>query len=99
MERREAERLDQLRLAEESARQEADAARLRSDEAAARAATEAQIRAQLESEAVRRSQRVQTRIGEMGLCPMQFRWIDVGGGCYRCAGGSHTVHIDDLGLQ
>jgi len=99
LERREAERLDQLRLAEESARQEADAARLRSDEAAARAATEAQIRAQLESEAVRRSQRVQTRIGEMGLCPMQFRWIDVGGGCYRCAGGSHTVHIDDLGLQ
>jgi len=97
-ERQELQRLEELRVAEELARQQAEEARRRADEEAARRAEEARACAAREAEDIRRKQLVQLRIREMGVCPASFRWGDVGGGWYRCAGGSHTIHVDQLNM-
>lgn len=41
--------------------------------------------------------RVQTKLREMGVCPVGYRWIKQGEG-YRCAGGSHFVSNAALGV-
>jgi len=55
--------------------------------------------AQLEMERKKKQEeaRVQQKLREMGVCVAGFRWIKVGDG-YRCAGGSHFISNDQLGI-
>ena len=61
------------------------------------------VTAQLEAErkrqqeAKRREQRAQEKLRQMGVCVAGYRWIKQQGG-YRCAGGSHFVGENQLGL-
>lgn len=34
--------------------------------------------------------KMQQKIAQMGVCPMNFQWLKVPGG-WRCAGGSHYL--------
>ncbi|KAJ0388822.1 hypothetical protein P43SY_011390 [Pythium insidiosum] len=38
---------------------------------------------------------VQVKLRRIGLCPMGFAWLQVGGG-WRCAGGGHFVSDAEL---
>ncbi|KAK2742940.1 hypothetical protein FQN57_005070 [Myotisia sp. PD_48] len=88
----EAEARELLRLREE--------ARIR--EMAAKAERE-RIQAELETrrkeEAQRRKEEavVQSKLRQMGVCPVGYQWIKQQGG-YRCAGGSHWVSNSQLGM-
>ncbi|KAF8159698.1 P-loop containing nucleoside triphosphate hydrolase protein [Crassisporium funariophilum] len=80
---------------------EREEARLK--ELAARAAGEraaAELRIKKEEEQRRKEQeaKAQRKLREMGVCPAGFRWTRMGS-LYRCAGGSHTVSVGDLGLS
>lgn len=52
---------------------------------------------QVEVERKRVEQQAQTKLRQMGVCPVGFRWIKQSGG-YRCAGGSHWVSDGQLHL-
>ncbi|KAI0434472.1 P-loop containing nucleoside triphosphate hydrolase protein [Xylaria sp. FL1042] len=65
---------------------------------AKREAEEKLKKAQEEAEKKRRQEAmVQKKIRDMGVCPVGYRWINVGGG-YRCAGGSHYLSNGQLGI-
>ena len=80
---------DELMRLREKARLEEAAALL------ARAKQEAARRA--EEERQREEARVQKRIRDMGVCPVGYRWIKQSSG-YRCAGGSHWLSNEQLGI-
>ena len=46
----------------------------------------------------RREEAVQKKLRDLGVCPVGFRWIKEGSG-YRCAGGSHFMSNDQLGIS
>ncbi|KAL4912229.1 P-loop containing nucleoside triphosphate hydrolase protein [Aspergillus aurantiobrunneus] len=50
-----------------------------------------------EEEARRKEQQVQQKLKHMGVCVAGFRWIKQASG-YRCAGGSHYVSNEALGV-
>ncbi|KAK4152576.1 helicase required for RNAi-mediated heterochromatin assembly 1 [Chaetomidium leptoderma] len=54
----------------------------------------------LEEEARRKEEeQVRKKLKGMGLCPAGFEWIQQQGACgWRCAGGSHWIHEEALGL-
>jgi hypothetical protein len=54
---------------------------------------EAEKKAYLEK--LKREQKIQERLRNIGVCPMSFAWIPTGGG-YRCAGGSHFVNASQV---
>ena len=88
----EVEALRLLRMREE--------ARIREMEAKAereRIRKEFERRNKEEEERRRKEEVVQTRLRQMGVCVMGFRWIKQSGG-YRCAGGSHWVGDSQLGI-
>jgi len=98
--------LRRAEAAERDAAQRAELLRQREEaklkELAARAEKariEAVLRAKREEEQRRKAQeeRAQQKLREMGVCPVGFHWIKMGS-IYRCAGGSHIVSIDRLGL-
>lgn len=57
------------------------------------------LRKKREGEQKRRKQEqeAQKKLRQMGVCPMGFRWIKQASG-YRCAGGSHYVSNEQLGM-
>ncbi|RYP33869.1 hypothetical protein DL768_011074 [Monosporascus sp. mg162] len=95
---------EEKRLANEKRRKEIEE-ELREEkrriEAALKAKREAEEKlrkAQEEAEKKKRQElAVQEKIREMGICPMGYRWIKVGGG-YRCAGGTHYLSNSQLGI-
>jgi len=58
---------------------------------------ELQKRQEEEMERKRKEQQAQTKLRQMGVCPVGFRWIKQSGG-YRCAGGAHWVTDAQLSL-
>lgn len=48
------------------------------------------------AEEQRKRELVQERLRKIGRCPMNFEWIAMGNGGYRCAGGSHCVSASEL---
>lgn len=52
---------------------------------------------QREIEEKRREEQAQQKLRNMGVCPVGYHWIKQSGG-YRCAGGSHFVTNDQLGV-
>ncbi|KAI9856280.1 MAG: hypothetical protein M1824_005494 [Vezdaea acicularis] len=46
----------------------------------------------------RKEAQVQTKLRQMGVCPVGYRWIKQHSG-YRCAGGSHFVSKTQLGID
>ncbi|KAI0869260.1 P-loop containing nucleoside triphosphate hydrolase protein [Hypoxylon argillaceum] len=48
-------------------------------------------------ERMKREQEVRTRLKQMGRCPVGYEWIQQAGG-YRCAGGSHYMTDQELGI-
>ncbi|KAF8523920.1 P-loop containing nucleoside triphosphate hydrolase protein [Hysterangium stoloniferum] len=59
---------------------------------AKREAEIAELKRQREEEA-----RIQSKLREMGVCPVGFRWIKQPSG-YRCAGGGHFTSNEQLGI-
>ena len=53
---------------------------------------------QEEEERRRKEREAQKKLRDMGVCCMGFRWIKQTSG-YRCAGGSHYVSNEHLGLE
>ncbi|KAG8626459.1 hypothetical protein KVT40_005404 [Elsinoe batatas] len=85
---------DEARRLHEQMRLKALEARRKADEEAERIrALEEQRR--LEQE---REQRAQQKLRQIGVCPVGYHWINQGIG-YRCAGGSHFVTNEALGLS
>lgn len=100
--RLEIERLERLqREAEEEAERQRLAEIQRQAEEARRLIEIEQARiaeAQRQAEAERqRALEVQRRIRSMGVCPMNFAWLPVGGG-YRCSAGGHYLSAAQLGV-
>lgn len=64
-----------------------------------RARIQAALEQQRREEEQRRKEevRVQTKIREMGVCPVGYRWIKQSSG-YCCAGGSHFLSNEQLGI-
>jgi SpoVK/Ycf46/Vps4 family AAA+-type ATPase len=60
---------------------------------------EAALKARREAEEKARKQeaQVQAKLRQMGVCVAGFRWINQGSG-YRCAGGSHFISNEQLGI-
>lgn len=96
------------RLDEAKAKDEADARRLKREREKARAERERARRerdkaeAELERMRIRRIEEereraVQERLRHMGVCVQGFQWIKQASG-YRCAGGSHYIGNDRLGV-
>lgn len=56
---------------------------------------EAERKAARTREEKKRKEMVQTRIRQMGRCPMNFEWLPTSGG-YRCAGGSHFISASEI---
>ncbi|RXW16619.1 hypothetical protein EST38_g9234 [Candolleomyces aberdarensis] len=50
-----------------------------------------------ENERKRKEEAVQQKLRQMGVCVAGFQWISTGNG-YRCAGGSHFVSSQQLGI-
>ena len=48
------------------------------------------------AEEQRQRELVQEKLRKIGRCPMNFEWIALGNGGYRCAGGSHCVTASQL---
>lgn len=53
---------------------------------------------QEEEERRRKEREAQKKLRDMGVCCMGYRWIKQATG-YRCAGGSHYVSNDQLGME
>lgn len=96
------------RLDEAKAKDEADTRRLKREREKARAEREKARRerdkaeAELERMRIRRIEEeteraVQERLRNMGVCVQGFQWIKQASG-YRCAGGSHYIGNDRLGV-
>ncbi|KXX80997.1 Helicase required for RNAi-mediated heterochromatin assembly 1 [Madurella mycetomatis] len=84
--RAEEEREEEYRRLEEEARKATEAAR------------EKIITRLLEEKKRREKEEVaKKKLEQMGVCPMGYRWIKQRGG-YRCAGGSHWMSDEQLGL-
>lgn len=66
--------------------------------AARRAREEAAESLRVAEERKKQEARVQTKLRDMGVCPVGFQWIKASGG-YRCAGGSHFVSAAQLGIE
>lgn len=50
-----------------------------------------------EAEEKRQEAKAQAALRQMGVCPVGYRWIKQASG-YRCAGGSHFVGNENLGI-
>lgn len=50
-----------------------------------------------EQERRKHEQKAQQKLRDMGACPVGFHWIKQASG-YRCAGGSHYVWNEQLGM-
>lgn len=81
----------ELQRLREQERVKAHAARVAREEAAR------ELVAKKEAERKRKEQEAKTqrKLREMGVCPVGFRWINMGT-YYRCAGGSHAVSLEQL---
>ncbi|KAI5868688.1 P-loop containing nucleoside triphosphate hydrolase protein [Durotheca rogersii] len=97
--RRQAE-LERRRMAEDKLRAEAEARHRQK----LLALEEARVRRELEERArraheerARREAAIQTKLRQIGCCPVGYAWIPQPGG-YRCAGGSHFVTTAQLGM-
>ncbi len=88
-----ASKRSELQKQREEARLRAHAARVQREKAAR------ELEAKREAERKRKEQdaQAQRKLREMGVCPVGFRWINMGTH-YRCAGGSHIVSMSQLGL-
>lgn len=90
-----ASKRSELQRQREEARLKAHAARVQREKAARG------LEAKREAERKRKEQdaQAQRKLREMGVCPVGFRWINMGT-YYRCAGGSHddVVSMSELGL-
>ena len=64
---------------------------------AARRAKELAEKRQKEMEERKREEAAQQKLRSMGVCPVGYRWIKQSHG-YRCAGGSHFIGNDQLGM-
>jgi hypothetical protein len=66
---------------------------------AARERATAALKKKLEEEAEkkRKEQKMQKMLAQMGVCPAGYHWIRQASG-YRCAGGSHFMSSDELGM-
>lgn len=87
----EAETLELLRLREEAPIREMEAK-------AERTRIQKELKRRMEEEKKRRQKEAlaQSKLRQMGVCSMGFKWIKQSGG-YRCAGGSHWVDDSQLG--
>ncbi|KAG2359775.1 P-loop containing nucleoside triphosphate hydrolase protein [Suillus spraguei] len=86
--------------ANEQLMRQREAARIRELEAKAareKALTALKKKQQEEERRRREEARVQQKLQEMGVCISGFRWIKQSQG-YRCAGGSHFISNDQLGI-
>ncbi|KAG2354583.1 P-loop containing nucleoside triphosphate hydrolase protein [Suillus spraguei] len=86
--------------ANEQLMRQREAARIRELEAKAareKALTALKKKQQEEERRRREEARVQQKLREMGVCIAGFRWIKQSQG-YRCAGGSHFISNDQLGI-
>ncbi|KAF9525976.1 P-loop containing nucleoside triphosphate hydrolase protein [Crepidotus variabilis] len=90
---RDAQRRLELQRLREEARLREQAAR-RAREKAIKEIAERKERERQEKE---KEAKAQKKLRELGVCPVGYRWICMGD-YYRCAGGSHTVSVSQLGL-
>lgn len=81
---------------DEEARRRQEAMRIKAIEARRKAEQERQRQEQLLLEQQREA-KAQQKLRQMGVCPVGFRWIKQAGG-YRCAGGSHFIGNEQLGM-
>lgn len=88
-----ASKRSELQRKREATRLKAHAARLEKE----KAARELQEKREAERKRKEQEAQAQRKLREMGVCPVGFRWINMGTH-YRCAGGSHTVSMSQLGL-
>jgi hypothetical protein len=89
---------DEERLRIEARRRAAEQEQLREQEEIDKKLREL-IRQQEEAlERQRREAAIQARLRAMGVCPVGYRWLPIGGG-YVCAGGSHFISNASLGLS
>jgi hypothetical protein len=79
-------------------REEARLRELAMREEQARIAQLQEAKRQEEARKRKEEARVQAKIRKMGICPAGFRWIKQAHG-YRCAGGSHFLNNDVLGIN
>jgi len=79
-------------------REEARLRELAMREEQARIAQLQEAKRQEEARKRKEEARVQAKIREMGVCPVGFRWIKQAHG-YRCAGGSHFLPNEVLGIN
>lgn len=92
--------LEKDRAKQEELKRQREARRLK--EVAAqrqREQLEAALKARREAEEKARKQeaQVQAKLRQMGVCVAGYRWINQGSG-YRCAGGSHFISNEQLGI-
>ena len=84
---------------EQERKRKQEAARVQEDLARrAREQAKAELeRLRLAKAKQRREEQVQVRLRQMGVCCMGYQWIKQASG-YRCAGGSHFVSNEQVGL-
>jgi hypothetical protein len=78
-------------------REERRLAEIKAQEERARIAKMLEEKRKEEERQRKEEAKVQAKIREMGLCVAGFRWIKQASG-YRCAGGSHFLSNDQLGI-
>jgi hypothetical protein len=88
-----ASKRSELQRQREEARLRAHAARVQRE----KAARELETKREAERKRKEQDAQAQRKLREMGVCPVGFRWINMGT-YYRCAGGSHVVSMSELGL-
>ncbi|KAF8553248.1 P-loop containing nucleoside triphosphate hydrolase protein [Imleria badia] len=90
---------DNVEKQREIERQLEEARRREAEVRAARERAAAALRKKQQEEEAKRQQEqeVQRKIQFMGVCPMNFPWVKVGGG-YQCTGGTHFLSDGQLGM-